>query len=348
MDNEQPHQELVKCVVVGDTAVGKTRLICARACNKHVSLSQLLTTHVPTVWAIDQYRIYKDVGSGRGADDLGWMNFHSWCVFFFFLGFGKIVGSRRRSERLTQVMGYLRRPRKGPEIRVWQVGRSVALLLHHESGLAEELYGHVVPGDQKILPTDASATCRMQKRPEVHVPGWGLPQLLQGSESVSQVLRFNLLTQTLTAKILNTNVVRFQGNQKKWFGDAWSGESGRAGAGHILLWNVRADILRRERSLRKRHQGCSIGSKASEVLDDQSEEGSETSSPGTSLLWIHAFYTMLKRCSIISGALHATEAASSRGVCVGKHVWRKLFVHVAGSSSHRRDTCLRWHWIFRS
>ncbi len=56
MDNEQPHQELVKCVLVGDTAVGKTRLICARACNKHVSLSQLLSTHVPTVWAIDQYR----------------------------------------------------------------------------------------------------------------------------------------------------------------------------------------------------------------------------------------------------------------------------------------------------
>ena len=26
-----------------------------------VSLSQLLTTHVPTVWAIDQYRIYKEV-----------------------------------------------------------------------------------------------------------------------------------------------------------------------------------------------------------------------------------------------------------------------------------------------
>ncbi|KAK2710218.1 rho-related BTB domain-containing protein 1-like isoform X2 [Artemia franciscana] len=61
MDYETPHQELVKCVVVGDTAVGKTRLICARACNKQVSLSQLLTTHVPTVWAIDQYRIYKEV-----------------------------------------------------------------------------------------------------------------------------------------------------------------------------------------------------------------------------------------------------------------------------------------------
>ena len=62
MDSEQPHQELVKCVVVGDTAVGKTRLICARACNKKFSLSQLLNTHVPTVFAIDQYRIYKEVG----------------------------------------------------------------------------------------------------------------------------------------------------------------------------------------------------------------------------------------------------------------------------------------------
>lgn len=61
MDNEQPRQELVKCVVVGDTAVGKTRLICARACNKQVSLSQLINTHIPTVWAIDQYRIYKEV-----------------------------------------------------------------------------------------------------------------------------------------------------------------------------------------------------------------------------------------------------------------------------------------------
>ncbi|RWS14053.1 rho-related BTB domain-containing protein 1-like protein [Dinothrombium tinctorium] len=61
MDNEQPHQELVKCVVVGDTAVGKTRLICARACNSKLDISQVLTTHVPTVWAIDQYRMRKDV-----------------------------------------------------------------------------------------------------------------------------------------------------------------------------------------------------------------------------------------------------------------------------------------------
>ena len=63
MEDEQPRSELVKCVLVGDNAVGKTRLICARACNQGMSLSQLLTTHVPTVWAIDQYRIYKEVSS---------------------------------------------------------------------------------------------------------------------------------------------------------------------------------------------------------------------------------------------------------------------------------------------
>ena len=61
MEHEAAGQELVKCVLVGDTAVGKTRLICARACNARTSLRQLLTTHVPTVWAIDQYRMYKEV-----------------------------------------------------------------------------------------------------------------------------------------------------------------------------------------------------------------------------------------------------------------------------------------------
>jgi len=61
MDIEQPHQELVKCVVVGDTAVGKTRLICARACDSRLDLNQLMQTHIPTVWAIDQYRMHKEV-----------------------------------------------------------------------------------------------------------------------------------------------------------------------------------------------------------------------------------------------------------------------------------------------
>ena len=63
-EKPSPVQELVKCVLVGDNAVGKTRLICARACRQKVSLGQLLNTHVPTVWAIDQYRIYKEVHKG--------------------------------------------------------------------------------------------------------------------------------------------------------------------------------------------------------------------------------------------------------------------------------------------
>ena len=71
-------QEVVKVVLVGDNGVGKTRLVCARAYLQSVPLAQLVKTHgefgnkvklplqlsfvtVPTIWAIDQYRIYKDV-----------------------------------------------------------------------------------------------------------------------------------------------------------------------------------------------------------------------------------------------------------------------------------------------
>jgi len=50
------HPQWVKCVVVGDTGVGKTRLICSLACKRKYSLTELMQTHVPTVWAIDQYR----------------------------------------------------------------------------------------------------------------------------------------------------------------------------------------------------------------------------------------------------------------------------------------------------
>lgn len=61
MDYERPNVETIKCVVVGDNAVGKTRLICARACNTTLTQYQLLSTHVPTVWAIDQYRVCQEV-----------------------------------------------------------------------------------------------------------------------------------------------------------------------------------------------------------------------------------------------------------------------------------------------
>ncbi|XP_057307945.1 rho-related BTB domain-containing protein 1-like isoform X1 [Hydractinia symbiolongicarpus] len=49
--------EPVKCVVVGDTSVGKTRLICSYVYEEEgKSISSLCTRrHVPTVFAIDQY-----------------------------------------------------------------------------------------------------------------------------------------------------------------------------------------------------------------------------------------------------------------------------------------------------
>ena len=61
MDYERPNVETIKCVVVGDNAVGKTRLICAWACNATLTQYQLLATHVPMVWAIDQYRVCQEV-----------------------------------------------------------------------------------------------------------------------------------------------------------------------------------------------------------------------------------------------------------------------------------------------
>lgn len=73
MDYERPNVETIKCVVVGDNAVGKTRLICARACNATLTQYQLLATHVPTVWAIDQYRVCQEVRATRAA---GWAPGH--------------------------------------------------------------------------------------------------------------------------------------------------------------------------------------------------------------------------------------------------------------------------------
>lgn len=51
-----PNDEVVKCVVVGDSGVGKTCLVCAWACNTHYDLKKLVKTHVATVWAIDHYQ----------------------------------------------------------------------------------------------------------------------------------------------------------------------------------------------------------------------------------------------------------------------------------------------------
>ena len=52
---------VVKCVAVGDTGTGKTRLICAQASGTSYTIQQLMMTHVPTVWAIDHYRKDREV-----------------------------------------------------------------------------------------------------------------------------------------------------------------------------------------------------------------------------------------------------------------------------------------------
>lgn len=83
MDYERPNVETIKCVVVGDNAVGKTRLICARACNATLTQYQLLATHVPTVWAIDQYRVCQEVrlqGHWAGVHTMPLGFFPSHCL----------------------------------------------------------------------------------------------------------------------------------------------------------------------------------------------------------------------------------------------------------------------------
>ena len=84
MDYERPNVETIKCVVVGDNAVGKTRLICARACNTTLTQYQLLATHVPTVWAIDQYRVCQEVRTAgvQITDHMLWC-----CTVFYWQAF---------------------------------------------------------------------------------------------------------------------------------------------------------------------------------------------------------------------------------------------------------------------
>ncbi|XP_021361192.1 rho-related BTB domain-containing protein 1-like [Mizuhopecten yessoensis] len=53
--------EYIKCVVVGDSGVGKTCLVRAWACDTKYRLEQLVKTHVSTVWATDHYRNDKEV-----------------------------------------------------------------------------------------------------------------------------------------------------------------------------------------------------------------------------------------------------------------------------------------------
>ena len=61
-DQEHP-RELIKCVVIGDTGVGKTRLICAQALGIGIPATQFTQKHLhfPTVFAIDQYHVSPEI-----------------------------------------------------------------------------------------------------------------------------------------------------------------------------------------------------------------------------------------------------------------------------------------------
>lgn len=61
---ENPNEETIKCVVVGDNNVGKTKLVCARAYSHHRRGHHYMKPgghHIPTVWANDHYRNEIDV-----------------------------------------------------------------------------------------------------------------------------------------------------------------------------------------------------------------------------------------------------------------------------------------------
>ena len=65
IDYDQEHpRELIKCVVIGDTGVGKTRLICAEALGVGIPAPQVTQkqhVHFPTVFAIDQYHVSQEI-----------------------------------------------------------------------------------------------------------------------------------------------------------------------------------------------------------------------------------------------------------------------------------------------
>ena len=139
MEDEQPRTELVKCVLVGDNAVGKTRLICARACNQKVGLSQLLNTHVPTVWAIDQYRMYKEV-----LVELSWVS--SWVSsrVSSSSGPGQLQSQHRQCWCESETVGHIRRPPQGQEVRLWSSRCCAHVFWHGESGVTGALQDNVV------------------------------------------------------------------------------------------------------------------------------------------------------------------------------------------------------------
>ncbi|KAH3855821.1 rho-related BTB domain-containing protein 2-like [Dreissena polymorpha] len=74
--------DYIKCVVIGDSGVGKTCLISSWACNTSYSLEQLVKTHVSTVWAHDHYRKDANILNGSMVQiDGGYVALRLWDTF---------------------------------------------------------------------------------------------------------------------------------------------------------------------------------------------------------------------------------------------------------------------------
>lgn len=54
-------EEIIKCIIVGDSGVGKTCLTCSHACKTKYELQKLVKTYQASVWAVDHYRHDKEV-----------------------------------------------------------------------------------------------------------------------------------------------------------------------------------------------------------------------------------------------------------------------------------------------
>ena len=72
-------------------------------------LSQLVKTHVPTIWAIDQYRIYKDVC-------MLYSNLQTNVSILMYTGVREVSVYCRRDRGQFEDVGHLRRPSQGPEV----------------------------------------------------------------------------------------------------------------------------------------------------------------------------------------------------------------------------------------
>uniref|UniRef100_A0A493T7B1 BTB domain-containing protein n=1 Tax=Anas platyrhynchos platyrhynchos TaxID=8840 RepID=A0A493T7B1_ANAPP len=185
VDYERPNVETIKCVVVGDNAVGKTRLICARACNATLSQYQLLATHVPTVWAIDQYRVCQEVRGHRGdrgglgeeppEPPRGAPTHPGQPLTAAPAGAGALPGRGGRGERVAAALGHLRGPPQGPALRLRQVGCGRALLLAGQPQLPAPREDHVVPRDQALLPADPHHPGGLPAGPALRRPGGRQP-----------------------------------------------------------------------------------------------------------------------------------------------------------------------------